>query len=368
MYRIVKLAILGIMCLALAGCDGTPGESQDAREARYMPNDVPLAALMYLWFGFDLDTGESLGGLRSSHWNTDIGSYGSRVGITDEPEYGFYASDDARVIAQQLSDMEAAGINTIIASWHGNGDRNFDGSVDDFEMQAMNRALLALLDYISITNAPFKIAVLVEPYMINPRGMTSEQKQSVLDLLWDNVYNIYPDLMFQWEGKPLVVSWAAVDLKEPSDARFTVKNWSSTDDKNWKASSHVDWNWYPDPALLINMISNDGVFVVFPRFDEYWMYIMGKELAYPYRRVDPTLTEGVYEQTWQVAIDNRDDINLLIVYCWNEHEEHSSIEPDKGVSPVSYGRSLVEKTATYYRQFLAGSSIVAYPDLWNKPR
>ena len=66
------------------------------------------------------------------------------------------------------------------------------------------------------------------------------------------------------------------------------------------------------------------------------------------------MTEGAYERAWQTAGDNRNDINLLIVYCWNEHEEHASIEPDKGISPVSYGRSLVEKTSAYYRQFLAG--------------
>ncbi len=32
-----------------------------------------FAALIYLWFGFYLDTGKSIGGLRSSHWNTDPG-------------------------------------------------------------------------------------------------------------------------------------------------------------------------------------------------------------------------------------------------------------------------------------------------------
>ena len=115
------------------------------------------------------------------------------------------------------------------------------------------------------------------------------------------------------------------------------------------------------------MISDDGMYVVFPRFDEYWLHIMGRDFDYPYRRVDPLLTEGVYEQTWQVAVDNRDDIKLIVLYAWNEHKEHASIEPDKGVSPVSYGGSLVEKTAAYYRQFLAGKPIAAYSDLWNQP-
>ena len=115
------------------------------------------------------------------------------------------------------------------------------------------------------------------------------------------------------------------------------------------------------------MISDDGMYVVFPRFDEYWLYIMGREFSYPYRRVDPLLTEGIYERTWQVAVDNKDDINLIVLYTWNEHEEHAAIEPDKGISPVSYGRSLVEKTSSYYRQFLAGRSITAYTDPGSQP-
>ncbi len=260
------------------------------------------------------------------------------------------------MIAQQLASMEEAGIDTIIVSWHGWGDTNFDEKVDDREKEAMQRALIVLMDYISSTNAPFKVAVLVEPFMVNPPGLTLVHKQTILEFLWDNVYNLYPALMFDWETKPLVVTWSDVDLKDPADARFTVKSWSSTDNPNWKADTSLDWNWYPDVSLVEGNISDDGVIVLFPRFDEYWMYIMGKDLGHDYRRVDPSLEDGVYEQVWQVAVDNRDDVNLILLYSWNEHEEHAAIEPDKGISPVSYGNSLIEKTSAYYRQFLVTTS------------
>ena len=88
------------------------------------------------------------------------------------------------------------------------------------------------------------------------------------------------------------------------------------------------------------------------------MYIMGKGLGNDYRRSDPLLEDGVYGLVWQVAVDNRDDVALILLYSWNEHEEHASIEPDKGISPVSYGNSLVDKTAAYYRQFRSGQDIV----------
>ena len=44
--------------------------------------------------------------------------------------------------------------------------------------------------------------------MPQPSEVTSAQKQAILDLLWDSFYSAYPDLMFQWEGKPLLVTWS----------------------------------------------------------------------------------------------------------------------------------------------------------------
>ena len=108
------------------------------------------------------------------------------------------------------------------------------------------------------------------------------------------------------------------------------------------------------------------MYVVFPRFDEHWLHIMGRESSYPHRRVDPLSNQGVCEQTWQVAVDNRNDIKLIVLYAWNERKEHAAIEPDKGISPVSYGRSLVEKTSPDCRQFLSGRPIATYSDIWNQ--
>ena len=282
----VGITTVAVVVLLAAGCGSDAQRTAD----QGMTNDVPLAALMYLWFGFDLNTGESIGGLKSSHWNTDVGRFGSRVGTTDEPEYGFYASDDPSVIAQQLADMEAAGISVLLISYWGSGDSNLDGGNENKESEAIVRAAKALLNRISAISAPFKVAFLVEPYMPRPSEVTSAQKQAILDLLWDSFYSAYPDLMFQWEGKPLLVTWDPVELKTPNDPRFTVKTWGSYfSGPDWKTESNQDWNWYPEPAWLSDMISDDGMYVVFPRFDEYWLYIMGREFSYPYRRVDPMI-------------------------------------------------------------------------------
>ena len=362
-----------------------PQESSPAREP------ARLAALMYLWYGFNLTPdwngakklGDSTGGLGSSHWNTPGRNSAHRRGVTDEPVYGFYASDDPDVIAQQLSDMEKAGISVIFISWWGSGDTNLDGvieeqplepnseklalSIQEQEAKAMARAAKVLLTHIRANSSPFQVAILVEPYMPDPPDMTTEQKQAILDELWDTVYSAYPDLVLHWEGKPLVVTWSPVDLKETADPRYTIKTWGSYfDGPDWKPESGQDWNWYPEPAWQERMISDDGVYVVHPRFDEFWLNMQGRKFEYPYRRVDPWLTQGVYEWTWQVAVDNSDKIGLIVLNSWNEHKEHTAIESDKGESHMGHGDRLLHRTAAYYGQFKSGLPIVIDKDSWTE--
>ncbi len=62
--------------------------------------------------------------------------------------------------------------------------------------------------------------------------------------------------------------------------------------------------------------------MVFPRFDESWQAAFGKTLNHELRIVDPFFGEDAYEQMWQAAVDYRDEIKLLVLYSWNEHEEH----------------------------------------------
>lgn len=357
--RLLSLIALGLLpALGLIACATAPAP-------RATPTVLPilsghrLATLWYPWFGFDLDTGESVGGLGSSHWNTDAGSYGSRVGITDEPEWGFYASDDPAIIAEQLDAMKQAGIDTILASWWGWGDSDLDGELDSMEGVGMNRAVATLFNYVQTNDAPFKLAVFVEPFMPEADSLSKGKKQIILDYVWDNYYSVYSDLILQWDGKPLLGSFAHLSLKELGDGRFTHRIWGSSNDPFWKETTNLDWCGYPDVDTLEMQISDDGVIILFPRFDEYWAWVMGHKPSWTPRRVDPLLEEGIYEQAWQVAVDNKEKLSLIIVYSWNEHGDHSAIEPTKKVTPLAAGWSLVEKTAPYWRLFQRGENILS---------
>ncbi|MDP2952082.1 MAG: hypothetical protein Q8O76_02035, partial [Chloroflexota bacterium] len=168
----------------------TPTATATPSPSPAKPSDVPLATLWYPWFGFDMETGECMGGLGSSHWNTDVGR-GSRVGVTDEPVWGFYCSDDGQVITQQLEAMRRAGIDTILISWWGWGDSDLDGVIDSPEGVATDRAVRTLLDYVASTGAPFKVAFMVEPFMEDADELVGDKKQELVDYIWDNFYSRY---------------------------------------------------------------------------------------------------------------------------------------------------------------------------------
>lgn len=321
---------------------------------KVLASPTPLATLWYPWFGFDMDTGESIGGLGSSHWNTDAGSYGSRVGVTDEPVWGFYASDDRDVIAPQVEAMRRASINTILVSWWGWGDSDLDGVIDSPEGLATDRAVRALLDYLASSGAPLKVAFMVEPFMQNARDLTTDKQQELVDYVWNDYYSRYPGLLFQWDGKPLLGTFFPLDLSGTEDSRVTFRMWGSSNDPNWKAYQPFQWNGYPDVDTLEMQVSDDGVIVVFPRFDEYWAWIMGWKPDWQPRRIDPLLKDQVYERAWQVCIDNRKILKLIIVYSWNEHGDHSAIEPTKQETPLAAGWTLVDKTSEYYKRFVTG--------------
>jgi hypothetical protein len=307
-----------------------------------------------------METGECLGGIGSSHWNTDVGR-GSRVGITDDPVWGFYCSDDADVIAHQLEAMRQARIDTILISWFGWGYEDVAETRESPEGKGMHRAVKSLLSYISSSQAPFKVAIFVEPFMPGAGQLSKEQRQVVIDRVWDDFYSEYPDILLQWEGRPLLGSFSPLDLSETRDSRFTFRMWGSSNEPEWKTYEPFQWNGYPDVVTLQDQISDDGVIIVFPRFDEYWPWIMGWKTSGQVRRVDPFLRENVYEQAWQVCADNRHKLNMIVVYSWNEHGDHSAIEPTRAGNPTAAEWRLVDKTSEHYQLFLTGQSIEIPP-------
>ncbi|MHB1134473.1 MAG: hypothetical protein ACYC4L_19040, partial [Chloroflexota bacterium] len=338
--------------------------------------DVPLAATFVAWYGFDEATGECRGGLGSTHWNNSPNT----GGVVYRPELGYYCSADPDVVAWQLDQVEAAGIEVLLVSWWGWGDWDLDGEVNSpLHADAyMNKGIEALLRDIKEKQRPLKIALIVEPFTLTqapqpgihprdcpaPEGTTTcllpEQKREVLDWLWRTYYRNpdnpdYADLMFEWEGKPLVLAFDPMTL--PADERYTVRLWTgrARDDD----AEREGWQWFFGPPQDPVEGMSDGVAWVYPRFDECPAKQMGADyITWKPRHIDPLLREGSYERQWQRLIENRAQVRLVVLYGWNLYGEQAHVEPSWGC-PAPVGWRYLEKTAAYYQAFLAGGPLPA---------
>lgn len=191
----------------------------------------------------------------------------------------------------------------------------------------------------------------VEPFTrtqasISPGALSVAQRRMVLDFLWETYYLPYREQMFSWEGKPLVVAFDPMRLVE--EERFTLRHRTGRARSASTVNEGWDWNFGP-PQAVKESISSDGVVFVYPRFDE-------RGLGYPTwepRVIDPLLEEGVYENQWRSLREERDHVQMIVLYSWNLYGEQAQIEPSTG-GPAPVEDEYVDKTRRLYREFLEG--------------
>ena len=204
----------------------------------YDAENVPMAAVFAGWYGHDPVTGECVGELGSTHWN-DVPNTG---GVRYVPEKGYYCSSDPEVVSWQLEQMEKAGISVLLYSWWGWGDGDLDGTVEGHPDQFINQSLIEMLNQIRDSGREMKVALIVEPFTVTQAGLSgdlsSRDSRMVLDYVWENYYAEYQDQMFQWQGKPLVVSFDPMMLK--NDGRYTLKKWTG---RAFDETVKKEWDW-----------------------------------------------------------------------------------------------------------------------------
>ena len=372
MYRIATLVILlGILGLAWAGCGGA------AMDEEKVVNDIPIATLLYVGFGFDKHTHEPTGGLGTRGWNVIQGDFLYEGLVISKPAIGWYASQDTETIAWQLEQIQRAGINVIFLSWQGWGDDNLDGTVAPGSIAAEYDATAKMvLDYIKDHDLPFKFAFMVEDFPgnfhnISLLDLTDLQRAMVMDHLWENYYSpeAYGDMAFLWDGKPLLAGGANTpgqwwEAHSFTDSRFELReiyDKPEAEGEHWTAAYYT-----PPPAKLPGP---EGIAVIWPRHDGWPIYLAQ---VHPWldeeseegnlRRVDPYGTEGVYDRAWKEIIEYkpRTDIKLIWLWIWNSYFEVTYIEPDSGVGPYAVGDLYVRKTAHYADLFRKGLPFERY--------
>lgn len=316
--------------------------------------DVPLAAMFLSWYGFDA-AGRCTGGLGSFHWNSGPNT----AGVIAKPEPGYYCSADSAVVSWQIDQLEKAGVQALFISWWGWGDSRLDGKVTPKLDVHINDGISALLKGIAAKGSKIRVALIVEPFTstqagINPDDLTFGQRQMVLDWLWQRYYDNadYRDLMFHWQGKPLLIAFDPMRL--PLDPRFTVRLWTGLE-RSPKTISQ-GWQWFFGPPQdVVDGMSDDGVAFVYPRFDEAPAknQFGADYITWPPRSIDPLLQQRVYEKQWQKLMQNRSKVKMIVLYGWNLYGEQAYIEPSSG-GPAPVGQEYVARTKKYYEAFQKG--------------
>ncbi len=250
---------------------------------------------------------------------------------------------DPAVVSWQLDQMEKAGITVILYSWWGYGDRDLDGVIEGHPDQFINKSVKEMLNQIQARGLDMKVGLIIEPFTVPQAGhsgeLSSRESQMVLDYIWENYYGKYPDQMFEWQGKPLVVTFDPMELK--SDERHTIKKWTGRAVDQLTAEE--DWDWSFAPPQRLN-ISKDGVVFIFPRFDETYLVEDGADyITWEPRRVNPDLTEGFYKGQFDGLIPLRRHLTMIVLYSWNMYGEQAHIEPSHG-EPAPVGFRYVDKT------------------------
>ena len=356
MKRIVPVMVLaGVAVLAFAGM--WQSSLSDEADKRMLSNPIrerpQLGTLLHVWYGFDPETGESVGGVQSSHWDATV---------VVQPQQGFYSSDDPEVIAWQIDQMLEAGITWVLISWSGTGQPNLPTgfSPNTRIYEASHRAAKAVLDHILTLNGRMKATILVEPWTDvevlfgEPLAISEQDKAGIWEAIHKELYTPYRSVWFEWEGKPLIASWMPMDIGP--DDRFTYRRMSVYEDIPAPPTFPMDWNMLDttDPAEFKKLVSADGFRKVSPRLNWFHLYMSGfrdEPLS-----IDPYFESGWYDSQWKWVLDNRNEIDLLVAWTWNEYHEQNFIEPTVTDLPVGVAEVYRDKTRFYMERLTSGKN------------
>jgi hypothetical protein len=319
-----KVVAALILALILGGVSGLPIHSA---QALAQPRTIQVGTVLYLWYGWNSTSKAWTGGLGSSHWN-DSG----KSDVIDHPDRGYYASLDNDTLAYQLNQIKAAGFSFILVSWWGWGDDALNGTASKDLNAAINNATLNLFRYLEAYKSifPLKVALLVEPFNSTAES-TPAGSAKIYGYVYNHYYKPYNDLVFNWAGYPLITSFNPTSLSQ--NYTFTYRSIGNK-------PNPVDWIFWtgggysyltasggsaqPQNYATPPVIGRDGEVSVVPKYDDHVLYAVGERPGY--MEFDPQNQLGLYNFEWNYLATHRSQINLVIVYGWNEYHERTVLE------------------------------------------
>ncbi len=318
---------------------------------------------LFMWYGYDLSGACAIsysascwtGGLGTSHWNDSLSG-----NVVDVPAEGYYSSDDNNTLAYQLSSMRDAHIDWLLLSWWGYGQNSGTESVLD---EAINAATLNLFKYLRAYQSifPFKVAIMVEPY--NQTNLSPIDYAHIYGYIQTHFVTPFNSSYFYWEGKPLVASFNAPWTGGGGPSGRLPQNYTFTYRLLGKPPNRVDWVFWEGMNYLSAsggtaqpyyysfspLVSLDHEVGLVWRYDDYYLYVHGGRSGY--MRFDPSGSELMYNGQWNYAATHAGNINLILLYGWNEYHERSQLECHLD---FTMGGTICQGPATayYVEQFL----------------
>ena len=188
----------------------------------------------------------------------------------DTPLYGNYYSDDREMIAKHAQLLRDAGIDFIFVDWTNNttyDPASMRDQLSDFRMIEEATDLLFEI-WSQIEGAP-RICIFAGPGHSGQENVKNGKHQKKVDQIYSSYVEKYPDMYFNYEGKPLLMCYGATPNQygvKPSwkDDRFTIR-WvtgyvgqqSGLYNKK-KMSTQGWWSW-EERGLQTYSVLNDRV-------------------------------------------------------------------------------------------------------------
>ncbi len=172
---------------------------------------------------------ERLVGIAYTTWHGSPANTWSEDGVWSLPLYGKYSSTSKKAIYRHGIQLRDAGVDFIFVDWSNNtgyDPATMSATRADFRM--IERATDKLFEvWSTIENAP-KICIFVGPGHNGPASVASGKHQKKVDQVYNDYVTKYPDLYFNYEGKPLLMCYGATPNQYGSnptwdDSRFTVR-------------------------------------------------------------------------------------------------------------------------------------------------
>jgi len=235
-----------------------------------------------------------------------------------QPEMGYYHSEDPYVIRKHLMMLSEAGVDTLI--------------LDVTNAFTYTSTYMKLCEVMT----DLRKAGMHTPQML---FIAHSAEKKTVQKLYDEFYskNLYPDLWFRWDGKPLVLA-NPNELTDTLKSFFTVRySWFAHDSNGWFGDGQDRWPWLdyipqgvgwhvkgiPEEVpvcIATHPIANLGR-----------SFTLGKQPPHDKYDMTPTAGNGIYfAEQWDYAL--KIDPKFVFVTGWNEWIAQRFVSPGQAVA------------------------------------